>query len=225
MMVSVLEFQLGPQRPLNQYQWRLITTQFISVYLCVFVWRSHCLNCSASPLLTPSKWQNLFLFSLWANASVDPSPLCSIPSFGADILTHHWSSHQTNGNLPACWNYWWLSLSPPPPPTHHQRHTWLTPSLQRLLLCCSVSFSHPPATSLPSDYSLFSNRGGWGFTLFLRSHFIFVFPHIPTTQKVICLCLLKQAVWIFCAHVDRMTPFVSALCDVQSRLGIWTNDN
>lgn len=35
--------------------------------------------------------------------------------FGADTLTHHCSSHQTNGNPPACWNYWWISLLPAPP--------------------------------------------------------------------------------------------------------------
>lgn len=180
MMVSVLEFQLGPQRPLNQYQWRLITTQFISVYLYVFVWRSHCLNCSASPLLTPSKWQNLFLFSLWANASVDPSPLCSIPSFGADILTHHWSSHQTNGNLPACWNYWWLSLPPPnAPPAPYLTHS--LPSAASLVLFCLLqpSSSNQPPLRLQS----FQQQRGLRIYSFFTFPFYFCIPSHPYKTK------------------------------------------
>lgn len=190
LMVLVLEFQLGAETSESIF----VDTDhilFISICLYVFVWRSHCLKCSASTLLTPSKWQNLFLFFFWANASAPPSPLCSILLFGADILTHHWSSHQTNGNLPACWNYWWLSLLIPPqlptPPLHHKHHTWLTASLQQLLLC---SFLLQQPASLMIDF-------------FLHFHLIFEFPYIHTTEKVICLCLLKQAIWQFYAHVGR----------------------
>lgn len=75
---------------------------------------------SASTLGTPSKWQHPLLPSsevmLQRFHPPSPSLFVSVPhwkAFGADIPTHHWSSYRTNGNPPAFWNYWWLSLSPP----------------------------------------------------------------------------------------------------------------
>lgn len=70
-----------------------------------------------------------------------PAALCfsSTPLFGADIPTHHWSSHRTNGNPPACWNYWWLSPSlPPPPPTS------LLTSIRSLSLLPPSAILHQP---------------------------------------------------------------------------------
>lgn len=104
------------------------------------VW-SHCLNSSASTPRMASKWQHLFPFFSGVNASVAPSPppaafFCSTRSFGADIPAHHWSIRRTNGNPPACWNYWWLSSLP-----------LLSPIVTTAIFAYSL-LSHPPLTSL-----------------------------------------------------------------------------
>lgn len=168
--VSVGEVTMGPlQRALNL--WHPVSvdtdhTRSLSVLICVYVcaceeaivWKAQ------PPLSWHSKWQHLFLFFLRANASVAPSPLCSTPPFGADISTHHWSRRQTNGNPPACWNYWWLSfLSPSPPAPYLAYSLSFCP-----FSCASVCFSHSQTTSLP-----FQLLWGWGFTLFLLTPFIF----------------------------------------------------
>lgn len=101
-----------------------------------------------------SSFSSLELMPQWLYNPPPAAFFCSTWMFGADIPSHHWSSRRTNGNPPACWNYWWLSSSP----QSSQCHFYLLPLLSPFSYA-SVSFSHPPLTRLPSDCSLFSAEG------------------------------------------------------------------
>lgn len=126
----------------------------------------------------------LFPFFIWANTSAPSPPPSFIPSFNTDILTHHWSSYKTNGNLADCWNYWWLSLltaswpkGEPLPPTITPPAPFLTSAAPLGLL-----LNHSTAASLPFNCLL----------CHLKKKkiciYIYVNPY-PHNKTYICVCL------------------------------------
>lgn len=171
-MVSVLIFLL--KTPLTwtdvQYQWRLITG--VCVWERVLSFHSFDAIKMAAPLSFLPQRKCL-------SGSIPlPIALCfsSTLPFGADIPTHHWSNPWTNGNLPACWNYWWLSFSPPITTT-----TIFTYSLPSALSLVLLSPPQPSSTNQPPFrllFTLFSAEGAEDL-LFFTFPFIFI-PSYPS---------------------------------------------